>query len=234
MPLYAQVAATLRTAIERGIYAPGTRIPTEDDLCRRFQVSRHTIRDALRQLRNDGLIASRPGSRPTVAEPAAHAQEPLHATIATDFFDYMLGTRLVVQASEEVAVSADLAAQTGLEQGERWLHLAGWRHDADDDHPTCWNDYLILPAHAAVARMLPRHVGPLIPLLEDLSGTRITRITRATSAIPMPAAQAATFGVATGSPALSVLTRCQTAGGDVVLLHRSIHATGTVTYAIDR
>ncbi|MDE2404428.1 MAG: GntR family transcriptional regulator [Sphingomonadales bacterium] len=235
LPLYAQVAATLRTAIERGLYAPGARIPTEEELCRRFKVSRHTIRDALRQLRNDGLITSRPGSRPIVARAAdAPASEPLQATIASDFFDYMLGTRFAVEASEPVAISPELAAQTGLAIGESWLHLRGWRHDADDGHPTCWNDYLIRPAFAGLARTLPRHVGPLIPLIEDLSGQRITRLARATSAIPMPAAQARVFGVAPGSPALSVVTRCEIAGGEVVLLHRSIHATGTLTYTIDR
>ena len=175
LPLYAQVAATLRTAIERGLYAPGARIPTEEELCRRFQVSRHTVRDALRQLRNEGLIVSTPGSRPTVAEPSSAEVEPLHATITSDFFDYMLDTRLVVEASEQEPISPALAAETGLPAGEEWLHLRGWRHDADDDHPTCWNDYLIRPAFAGLARMLPRHVGPLIPLIEDLSGERITR-----------------------------------------------------------
>ena len=71
LPLYLQVASTLRTAILRGVYPVGSRVPTEDELCRHFKVSRHTIREALRQLRNDGLITSTPGSRPVVAPPLA-------------------------------------------------------------------------------------------------------------------------------------------------------------------
>ena len=235
LPLYAQVAATLRTAIARGIYAAGSRIPTEDELCRRFKVSRHTIRDALRQLRGEGLITSRPGSRPVVAGSAPiRAPEHVDSSIGEDFFDYMLGTRLAVEAMETVPVSPELAAEAGLSAGEPWLSVRGWRTDADDGHATCWNEYLIEPASAQVGRMLPRHVGPLVPLLEELSGQRIATIIRSTSAIPMPVAQADTFGVPAGSPALAILTRCETASGRTVLLHRSIHASGTVTYAIRR
>ena len=235
LPLYAQVAATLRTAITRGIYAPGSRIPTEEALCRRFKVSRHTIRDALRQLRTEGLITSRPGSRPLIAGSVPlQPPEQIDSSIGADFFDYMLGTRLVVEAMETVPVSGQLAAETGLTIGEPWLSLRGWRTDADDGHATCWNEYLIAPACAQVGRMLPRHLGPLLPLLEELSGQRIVTITRSTSAIPMPASQATTFAVPPGSPALAILTRCETGDGETVLLHRSIHATGTVTYAIRR
>ena len=235
LPLYVQVAATLRTAIARGIHAPGSRLPTEAALCRRFQVSRHTIRDALRQLRHEGLITSTPGSRPVVAETVpAQAAEQLDTSIGADFFDYMLGTRLMVEASEMLDLPPELAAEAGLAAHEPWLSVRGWRTDADDGHATCWNEYLIRPDYEAVAQMLPRHLGPLLPLLEELSGQRITTLSRATSAIPMPAAQAARFGVAPGSPALAVLTRCAIASGETVLVHRSVHAQGAVTYSIKR
>jgi GntR family transcriptional repressor for pyruvate dehydrogenase complex len=49
-------------AIKSGAYAPDERLPTEHDLAAEFQVSRPVVRDALRKLRDQGLIYSRQGA----------------------------------------------------------------------------------------------------------------------------------------------------------------------------
>lgn len=50
------------TAIKSGAYAPDERLPTEYDLAAEFQVSRPVVREALRKLRDQGLIYSRQGA----------------------------------------------------------------------------------------------------------------------------------------------------------------------------
>ncbi|RYG99361.1 MAG: GntR family transcriptional regulator, partial [Alphaproteobacteria bacterium] len=61
-PLYAQVAGTLKEEIVSGAWPVGSLLPTEDELCARFSVSRYTVREALRRLREDGLVSSRQGA----------------------------------------------------------------------------------------------------------------------------------------------------------------------------
>src|SRR5262249_18254501 len=56
---YLQVARTLRKEIVDGVYPVGSQLPTEHELCERFAVSRYTIREALRRLREDNLVSSR-------------------------------------------------------------------------------------------------------------------------------------------------------------------------------
>jgi DNA-binding FadR family transcriptional regulator len=56
------VAAQLRRAITLGRYLPGTRLPAERLLAERFEVSRTTIRDALRQLGESKHITVRRGA----------------------------------------------------------------------------------------------------------------------------------------------------------------------------
>src|SRR5882757_1555538 len=58
-PLYRKVLQTLKERILSGAYAVGTQLPTENELVVEIKVSRHTIRAALRQLRDDGVL---PGS----------------------------------------------------------------------------------------------------------------------------------------------------------------------------
>lgn len=49
-------------AIKSGAYGPDERLPTEHDLAAEFQVSRPIVREALRRLRDQGLIYSRQGA----------------------------------------------------------------------------------------------------------------------------------------------------------------------------
>ena len=57
---YIQVARALRKDIVDGVYPVGSQLPTEHELCERFSVSRYTVREALRRLREDNLVSSRP------------------------------------------------------------------------------------------------------------------------------------------------------------------------------
>ncbi|MFN9937264.1 MAG: GntR family transcriptional regulator, partial [Hyphomonadaceae bacterium] len=60
--LYRRLADDLRKAIASGHYPTGSLLPTESDLCATHQVSRHTARDALRILTDEGLIERRRGA----------------------------------------------------------------------------------------------------------------------------------------------------------------------------
>ncbi len=65
------MARTLRKEIVDGIYPPvGSQLPTEHELCERFAVSRYTVREALRRLREDNLVSSRPRTGTQVIPPA--------------------------------------------------------------------------------------------------------------------------------------------------------------------
>ena len=56
MPLYAQVKSIIKERIESNEYAPGDMIPSEAKLQEEFNVSRITVRQALKQLEDEGFI----------------------------------------------------------------------------------------------------------------------------------------------------------------------------------
>jgi len=51
----------LRQAITSGTFQPGSRLPTESELCEMLGVSRTVVREAMRVLEEDGLVARRQG-----------------------------------------------------------------------------------------------------------------------------------------------------------------------------
>jgi DNA-binding GntR family transcriptional regulator len=61
IPIYHQLTTLIREQIESGVWRPGERIPTEQDLCQLYHISRSPVRQALNELARDGLLVRRPG-----------------------------------------------------------------------------------------------------------------------------------------------------------------------------
>ena len=68
-PLYAQIAARLRSQIAAGEYALGSRVPSEHELAERFQVGRPTVRQATELLVRERVLERRRGSGTYVSAP---------------------------------------------------------------------------------------------------------------------------------------------------------------------
>ena len=71
---YEGVVAQIEEAIFTGQLAAGERLPSERDLMVQFDVSRSTVREALRVLESNGLVRSRPG------DPSGGAQVQPHSS----------------------------------------------------------------------------------------------------------------------------------------------------------
>jgi GntR family transcriptional regulator len=60
-PPYRQIAAMLREAIQAGGIGPGERLPSEAELIDHFGVARMTVRQAVQELRGEGLVIAEHG-----------------------------------------------------------------------------------------------------------------------------------------------------------------------------
>src|SRR5688572_23703021 len=141
--LYLQVARALKEEIVVGVYPVGSQLPTEDELCERFSVSRYTVREALRRLRDDNLISSRQGSG-TVVVPRRSSDSYVHDVMSiNDLVSWSVGKRFAIGSMEMVAIDEKLAARTGLESGEEWLAVRGLGYEEGVKVPVCWADYYI-------------------------------------------------------------------------------------------
>ena len=117
-PLYAQLEAQIAAGIANGDFPVGSRLPTEDDLIKRFNVSRTTVRKAIQNLAGRALVEIRRGTGTFVMQPRI-TQE---LTELTGFVEDMqalghdptarLIDRTVVVANDEVARHLALAAGT--------------------------------------------------------------------------------------------------------------------------
>lgn len=68
MPLYYQLKENIKEAVDKGILKPNDKLPTEEELCRTFSISRPVIRQAYAELINDGIIVRYKGKGTFVKE----------------------------------------------------------------------------------------------------------------------------------------------------------------------
>jgi GntR family transcriptional regulator len=61
VPFYFQLAELLEEEIVAGRWEPGTRVPSENELCSRYELSRTTVRQALARLEQEGLVGREKG-----------------------------------------------------------------------------------------------------------------------------------------------------------------------------
>lgn len=61
IPLYLQLKDMIIKKIESNEYAPNTQIPSEQDLCQMYDISRPTVRQAITELTNSGYLYKEKG-----------------------------------------------------------------------------------------------------------------------------------------------------------------------------
>ena len=69
IPLYQQLYDLLLDQIRSGVYPSGSKIPSEEELCKTYDLSRVTVRNALGRLVDDNILVKRHGKGTFVATP---------------------------------------------------------------------------------------------------------------------------------------------------------------------
>ena len=229
-PLYARIEAGLRDAISLGTYPIGSLLPTEAELCETLQVSRHTIREALRRLVEAGLVERRQGAGTMVVAREAPSGTVQSMRSIESLFQYAADTRLEIKTRVMKPLSPEDAAAIPAAVGEVWLTMQGLRI-GQAVSPIATADVLIHPRFASIANALPER-GAIYALIESRFGVEVAEVVQEISAAPMPASVAAALGQKPRAVGMRFIRRYLGTDGGTILLSRSWHAAERFTYAM--
>ncbi|MPT49006.1 MAG: GntR family transcriptional regulator [Sphingobium sp.] len=202
-PLYQMVVSELRTEILQGLYPVGTSLPSELSLVSRFGVSRHTIREALRNLRDLGLVESHQGKGTLVLQPGGPQVYVHQVNSIADLHDYNMESRYDDKA-ETVKLSPDMADRLGVESDETWLKIGGTRYKLNEKDPICAVEIFVHGRFAGIGRLLGRRTGPIYGLVEDVYGEVISEVDQTLRAAPVQGKLAEILKLAEGEMAVEI------------------------------
>ncbi|MQS09208.1 GntR family transcriptional regulator [Streptomyces alkaliphilus] len=174
LPLWYQVSQSLRASILGRPAGSPLRLPTEERLAAHYGVSVLTMRQALKELEQEGLI-SRHRRRGTFIEPDVPRGAPVPLLGSVD--------AIVAQQSGEpttlldhgpVPVPPELTDRfPGLTEVVRFARL---RRDPDSGEPTNWAENLLPPDVAARIDPAALERWPMTRVLRDVAGVSPARI----------------------------------------------------------
>ena len=129
MPLWAQLEQRLRRRLDRGEF--DERFPTDNELVHEYEVSRHTVREAIRHLNRTGILRRERG-RGTVVN-RAEFEQPLGALYSLFTSVESSGVEQRSDVLENVETTdATVAARLDLPPDAPLLHLARIRYAAGE------------------------------------------------------------------------------------------------------
>jgi GntR family transcriptional regulator len=201
VPLHFQLRELLREEIASGRWSPGDRLLSEPDICKHFDVSRTTLRQALASLEAEGLIRRDKGRGTFVAEPRSSSWllQSSHGFFDEASRDGHKVTSRVLRA--EVARLPVWASKAlGLAEGEPGLSLERVRWV--DDRLVMYVETHLPKRFAEVVLAADLENGSLYRTLEQHLGCVVTFGRRVVEATTAESDLAGVLEVDLGSPLL--------------------------------
>ncbi|MDB5760150.1 MAG: GntR family transcriptional regulator [Burkholderia sp.] len=229
---HAVIARALADEISVGVHPVGNILPSESDLSLRFDVSRHTVRAALRTLQELGLIASQPGVGSVVRASRYDAQYTQSFSSVEDLLQYTRTTRFETLERSEIVADADFVRAVGGQPGDRWWHLYMLRTPKENDTPVTVAD-IFIPYGVGLA--LQDFPHPDVPIFEQIekSGAAIVEIRQEISAAMPTGKEARILAIDATQPVLVILRRYIGERGRLLEVTRTVHPADTFTYQMD-
>jgi DNA-binding GntR family transcriptional regulator len=223
---FANIARHLTDAITSGHFSVGALLPTELELCKHYGTSRHTVRAALAELQQLGLVSRRKnvGTRVISAKPRAGFRPSLASV--DDLVQFGEEHLRVVQSIAPETVTGDLAKELGCGEGTSWLRISTLRMVGDESAmPIGWTDVYIDAAFSEIGELVEESPDALISsLIEERYGRQIAEIQQDVRAFTITdAGLAEKLHVEPGASALKIVRRYLDADDELFEASVSVH-----------
>ncbi|HUP29221.1 MAG TPA: GntR family transcriptional regulator [Usitatibacter sp.] len=198
------LARHLTEQIATGRYKVGQAIPTEAELQVRFDVSRHTVREALRDLKTRGLLSARAGIGTVVRAKAPPTSFMQGAGTLEEVIQFGEATRMKVLGHEAVIAGADLVEQIAARAGQELARVSLLRFRPGESLPAGWVHIYLRPEHSEVIDRIESSREPVLRLVERRHGVQIAEVVQQVVAAKLTGAQARVLKSQPNKPALHV------------------------------
>jgi DNA-binding GntR family transcriptional regulator len=228
-PLYASLAQALMRDIAQKRYPVGSLLPAEDAIASRYGVSRHTVRQALRELKEEGVISSHPGIGTRVRAPSQSPRVFGGINTIGDLLQFAESTEMRVLGRQEIVADAAFAREHECKPGQAWLEVMLLRKVADQRRPLAHIRALVRPEYADAVNRDKTFTRPLYALIEEHYKVRVVEVQQEITAVNLEPGIARALKAAEGQAAMRITRYFYDRSGSIVEISIGHYPSGLYT-----
>ena len=228
-PLYLSLAHALKHDIDQGRYPVGGLLPTEEEIATRYALSRHTVRQALRELKEDGVISAHPGIGTRVRARTESARFFSGISTVADLLQFVESTEMQVLGRQEVVADEAFAAQFHCKPGQAWLEVKLLRKLPEHKRPLGYVQAYVRAEYAQALGRDKSYNRPIYSVIEERCGVRIVEILQEITAANLDAAMARVLKAKEGQAAMRITRFFLDRAGTVVEISVGHYPSGLYT-----
>lgn len=206
IPKYEAIAADIRRSIEDGALKPGDKLPTVVEFCELYAVSKITVKRAIEQITEEGLVTSRRGSGTYVKDQVGLPGNSFFQgknDRAQGFTHEHAGQKVssVVYDFSIVNPPAEVAAQLGLAEDDFAYHIVRVRQV--DETPVVI-EYTYMPLELIPGLKKKDLYSSVYSFIREKCGLKISSFHRTVRAVAATDEEAERLSCAPGAPLLEL------------------------------
>jgi GntR family transcriptional regulator len=226
---YAAIADEIAGAIARGHYPVGTLLPSEAELRAQYDVSHHTVREAMRVLQDMRVVAPERGRGTRVIARAATARYVHSLEAIPDLGEVARETRIKVLRRTQIRRAESPAGLPA--DSDKWFLIEAVR--STGGRPLVWKQVYIDARYAKAALKVGSSNTPIYRLVERLYGEKLVTVRQEVAATPIAPEVATVLGVTIGSPGLLIEREYVGESGRVFEVTKSIYPADRFRYSTE-
>lgn len=200
IPIYYQIMNQLREKIAEGEYTVDKALPPERELAETYQVSRMTIRQAIAELVNEGLLVRRKGIGTFVAPPKLEQALSSLTSFSEDMAQRGMKAGSRVLSFKETAPDPTTRKTLGLSAEDTIFECVRLR--LADEEPMALETTMLVAAFCPGLQQEDLENQSLYKVLAERWGIELDHATQSLEPILAPPSEAALLHVQPGSPLL--------------------------------
>lgn len=228
--LYQQLIVILRGKLDSDEWAVGTQIPTEEELCRAYEVSKATVRIAIAELVRQGYLRRQQGKGTFVCKRVI----PEGLAMLTSFRELMLDARVVfsttVLAQTVMMVTDDLSIKLNVSDDRHLIYVKRVRSVGEE--PVLLQESFLPHGLCPLLLETDLEKESLLEILENRCRVKITRVRDFIEVVTLAPEEGSILNLPAGSPAL-LLEQFFFSGDAQVMYTRSLKRPERFRLVID-
>ena len=201
VPIYHQLEELIKTQIESGELKPNEAIPSEREYTEKYHISRMTVRQALTNLVNEGLLYRKKGCGTFVSEHKVEQVLNRLTSFSEEMIQRGLKPRSNILSFETVAAKRSVSAKLGVALGEPVLKIERIRL-ADDVPMAIETSYMPIHLTAGLTEELAK--DSIYNFIEEQLSLKISEANQELEAISANELEARHLQIPKGSPVLRI------------------------------